>query len=220
MIKAAIFDLDGTLLNTIDTITYYTNKTLQKYGVSAVSVEEVKYFVGEGSRKLIERALMSRGAYVSEKFEEIHADYKNSYDKEPLYLTDVYPGIREALSALSSEGIKLAVLSNKPHSAALSVVESFFGDSFNAVWGAREGVPLKPDPRPLKSLISELGVEPHEVAYFGDTATDMKTGRAAGAAVTVGVLWGFRTEEELRVAEAEKIIASADMIPDIIRKNH
>ena len=218
MIKAAIFDLDGTLLNTLDTITYYTNKTLQKYGISTVSVDDVKYFIGEGSRKLIERALISRGAYNTEKFEEIHADYKNSYDKEPLYLTDVYPGVREALATLSSEGIKLAVLSNKPHSATLSVVKSFFGDSFDTVYGAREGIPLKPDPTSLKSLISEMGFESHEIAYFGDTATDMKTGRAAKAAVTVGVLWGFRTEEELRLAEADTIISSADMIPEIIKK--
>ena len=218
MIKAAIFDLDGTLLNTLDTITYYTNKTLEKYGVPTVSVEEVKYFIGEGSRKLIERALVSRGAYSSEKFEEIHAFYKSSYDKEPLYLTGVYPGVLEALTELSKRGIRLAVLSNKPHSATVSVVKSFFGDVFDTVLGARDGVPLKPDPTSLISLIEELGVTPSEVAYFGDTATDIETGLAGAAALTVGVLWGFRTEAELSLAGAVNLIASADKICDIIGK--
>ena len=198
MIKCCIFDLDGTLLDTIGTIAHYVNITLQKYNISPISIEETKLFVGDGARELIARALRSRGEYRSEEFcERVHSEYKAAYDAEPLYLTRVYPGIYELIEELRARGVRLGVLSNKPMSAAVSVVGHFFPNVFDVVLGAGEGVPLKPDPEGVYRALRQMKFTPEELIYVGDTSTDMQPGIAAGASLTVGVLWGFRDKEEL-----------------------
>ena len=218
MIKCCIFDLDGTLLNTIDAITYYVNLVLEANGINPISTEEAKIFVGDGSKNLIRRVLIFRGEYRSEEFfEHLHTEYKTNYDKAPLYITEPYGGIPELKVALKRRGIKLGVLSNKPHSAVLPIVEHFFGDAFDLVLGANQNVPLKPDPTGLFAMLDELSVKPSELAFIGDTAVDIETARAAGAALSVGVLWGFRDENELVGAGADVTVSRAMEILELIK---
>ncbi len=216
MIRACMFDLDGTILDTIGTITHYTNLTLRKYRLPAVSEEACKYHVGNGARLLIERAFSS----VGEGDPAIHAaalaDYNRAYDAAPAYLTRPYAGITDALAALREAGLRILVLSNKPERATVPLVRSFFGELIDTVHGGREGVPLKPDPTAARRMLAELGISPEECAYFGDTNTDMQTGRALGAALTVGVTWGFRKKEELLEAGAELLLHDPRDIPKAI----
>ncbi|MBO5879674.1 MAG: HAD family hydrolase [Clostridia bacterium] len=210
MIKACIFDLDGTLLDTITTITHYVNYALESQNLPPVTEEECKYFAGNGATLLIERALASKGVSDSAVFERTFAVYNAAYNAAPLHLTTVFDGVEQLISDLKSRGIKLAVLSNKPHVAVFDIVKSFFGDSFDAVFGGREGVPLKPAPDAVFAVLSELGVLPEETAYVGDTGVDMLTGKAFGARKTVGVLWGFRPAKELWEGGADAVVSTVE----------
>ncbi len=206
MIKCAVFDLDGTLLDTITTITYYVNLALKREGLREISEDECKLFVGNGVKKLIERTMASRGAEGEELFSRLFGYYSEKYDAEPLYLTKPYEGIVELISALREKGIRLAVLSNKQHAATADIIPAFFGDSFAVVRGGMDGVPLKPAPDAVFEICKSLGVSQGEIMYVGDTGVDMKTGKAAGAAVTVGVSWGFRAKSELTESGADVIV--------------
>ena len=128
MIKCCIFDLDGTLLNTLDTIHYYLVKAMNEYGYPEISREACRKFVGNGARLLIERAMHSVGEYNEDRIEKVYILYNRLYNREPLYHTKPYGGIVETLSALREVGIKVAVLSNKPHSATEPIVRNIFGD--------------------------------------------------------------------------------------------
>ena len=212
MIKYCIFDLDGTLLNTITSITYYLNRTLEAHGISEITEEECKIFIGDGARKLVYRALESKGIRDSYICDRVLRDYNNAYHSDPFYLTSVYPGIPELIDRLKESGITIGVLSNKPENTARAVVEHFFGDNFSFVRGGREGIPLKPSPVSTFQMLDEMGGMPSELAFIGDTGVDIDTGKAVGAQLTVGVLWGFRTTAELRSHGADVI---ADSIEDI-----
>lgn len=196
MVRACIFDLDGTLLNTLTTIAYYGNKSLNAVGLPSVPEERYRYLVGNGAKVLVERMLCEVGA-DKDLFEDVYRDYTEAYERKPLYLTTPYDGIVDLLAGLKSRGVLTAVLSNKPHVPTCAIAEALFKpQTFARVYGQREGVPIKPDPTALLGILDELGVLPEECLYIGDTATDMKTGRVAGIK-TVGVLWGFRDREEL-----------------------
>jgi len=212
MIKCCIFDLDGTILDTIGSITYFVNKTLNEYGIESVSVDECKYFAGNGARNLIKRALTSKGVTDEALTEKILADYVVAYDKDPLYLTTVFEGIDGLLSELRARGVKLAVLSNKPDSTVKSIVKDFFGDAFDVALGGRDGVPLKPDPTAAQDILNMLGFTPEQTAWVGDTSTDIETAKNLKAALSVGVLWGFRKRDELEGAGADIIASSADEV--------
>lgn len=212
MIKCCIFDLDGTILDTIGSITYFVNKTLSEYGIESVTVDECKYFAGNGARNLIKRALTSKGVTDEALTEKILADYVLAYDKDPLYLTTVFDGIDRLLSELRARGVKLAVLSNKPDSTVKSIVKEFFGDSFDVALGGRDGVPLKPDPTAALDILNMLGFTPEETAWVGDTSTDIETAKNLKAALSFGVLWGFRKRDELEAAGADVIVSLADEI--------
>ena len=216
MIKACIFDLDGTLTNTLPTISYYANGALEKNGFSTFGEESYKYFVGNGAKTLVERMLTEQGAMNEENFSRVFGDYNAAYDAAPLYKTEVYDGIYELLRELRTRGIQTAVLSNKPDFATVSVVKHFFGDLFDIAHGAREGIALKPSPDGALSLMRELGLSsPAEILYVGDTSVEMDTGKSAGF-YTVGVKWGFRTEEQLREAGAVKFARSTDELEKYI----
>ncbi len=207
MIKACIFDLDGTLTNTLPTISHYANAALEKNGFLPYDEERYKYFVGNGAKNLVARMLTEQGAMSEESFARVFGDYNATYDAAPLYKTEVYDGIYELLRELRTRGIQTAVLSNKPDFATVSVVKHFFGDLFDIAHGAREGIALKPSPDGALSLMRELGLSsPAEILYVGDTSVDMDTGKSAGF-YTVGVKWGFRTEEELRRHGADAIVS-------------
>jgi len=215
MIKACIFDLDGTLLNSLPTITYYVNKTFSENGIPPLSEQECVRFVGRGAMALIRGALAYRGVTEGDTVARLFGEYTAAYDKDTLYLTRAYDGIGEMLDALSAGGIKLGVLSNKPHFATRDVVSSFFKGKFDIVHGGRDGVPLKPAPDALLAMIDELSLSPDEIMYIGDMAVDIKTGLAAGVASVVGVSWGFRDRTELCEAGAGVI---ADTPAQIVRE--
>ena len=204
-IKCAVFDLDGTLLNTIKTITHYLNFALQKSGLSPVSEQECSGFVGDGVRMLILRAIEARGEYTDSLFARMLEDYNTAYDAEPHHLTEVYEGVGEMLRTLAESGVRLAVLSNKPHFATCATIESFFPHTFDVVLGGKEGVPLKPNPTALIDAIASLGASPAQCAYIGDSDVDIKTAANAGVDAIL-VSWGFRTAEFLCESGARVIV--------------
>ncbi len=212
MIKCCIFDLDGTLLDTVNSIAHFVNKTFQNHGIDTVTADECKYFAGNGAKTLIKRALESRGAFDGESFPLILTEYKSAYDANPTHLTDAFPGIKELLLSLKERGIKLVVLSNKPDFATKSIVKHFFGDAFDVVAGGTDGVPLKPNPEAALTILKSLSVNPSETAFIGDTATDIETGKNMGAKKKIGVLWGFRPRSELQESGADAIVSQADEI--------
>ena len=201
MIKCCIFDLDGTILNTITTITHFTNKTLQQFGYATITEEQCKYFVGNGARILITRTLAHFGVTDEETVDTVLDAYDRDYKSDPYYLTCKYDGIDELLSGLRRAGISLAVVSNKQDRIAKDAVAHFFPDTFDLVVGGRDGVPLKPAPAAPLSVLSVLGFSPDECAFIGDTAVDVETGKNMGAAEVIGVSWGFRKREELLAAD-------------------
>ena len=212
MIKCCMFDLDGTLLDTLKTITYYVNETLQKYGIKPITEDECKKFVGDGTKILFERIFSSRGVNDADLCYQAMLEYKVEYDKEPYYLTKAYDGMPELISALLSKGIRLAVLSNKPHSATEPIISRYFPNSFEKVRGVREVYPVKPNPAVAFELLEEMSLKPDEVMYIGDTNVDMQTGKNFGAGLTVGVLWGFRDKDELVSCGADITVSHPDMI--------
>lgn len=212
MKKACIFDLDGTLTNTLPTIAYYANGALRANGLLPFEENEYRYFVGNGAKVLVRRMLAERGVTDEQTFLRVYRDYNAAYDAAPLYLTEIYPGVKELLVSLVSRGVRLAVLSNKPDYAAKEVVRHFFGEIFDVAHGAREGVPLKPAPNALWTLLEELGgISLNDALYVGDSSVDMETGKAAGVS-TVGVSWGFRDREELLAHGADAIADRAEQI--------
>lgn len=217
MVKAIIFDLDGTILNTITTITHFVNQTLQKHDILPITEAECKTFIGDGAKKLIERSLGSKGVKDSATVEKILVEYNSTYDADPFYLTEKYDGIEQMLVELKGRGMKLGVISNKPHTTTVSAVNHFYNDIFDAVMGGQEGIPLKPDPTAALKLLEDLGARADEVIYIGDSGVDMKFGKAFGASHTFGVLWGFRDEKELTSCGADRVFSDAESMKDTIR---
>lgn len=217
--STVIFDLDGTLLDTIKTIAYYGNKSLSKYGFETFPEDKYKYFVGNGAVLLIERALDAQGALTKENFDKVYPFYNNIYNADTLYLTEPYSGIKDMLRELKKDGIKTAVLSNKPHEAASDVVEKLLGkDLIDICCGGKDGVPLKPDPWGANEILKALSSDKEHSFFVGDTYVDMKTGINAGLC-PIGVTWGFRPESELLEAGAKFIANNTDELIKIIRSN-
>ncbi|MBR2180916.1 MAG: HAD family hydrolase [Oscillospiraceae bacterium] len=202
MFKCCIFDMDGTLSDTIESIAYFGNKALAEIGLPPIDTETYKLLVGNGAELLIHRALDHYGCDTTENFNIVFPKYKADYDADFMYLTKPYDGIMEVLTELKALGIKTAILSNKPHSTAQKVSDIMFGDKLIDICrGETPEVPIKPDPKGLFLLLEKFGCTPEECIYVGDTGTDVETGKAAGA-FTVGVLWGFRKKPELLAADA------------------
>ena len=211
--KAVVFDLDGTLSDSIFSMTYSGNEVLKELGMPTFEEKDYKYFVGDGAANLVKRMLRKAGDEKLGLFEKAYQRYKEIFAKHCMDGVKPYEGIPELLKSLREKGLKLAVLSNKPHAETIRVVETLFGrGTFDIIQGQEEGKPIKPDPqgvfRILERMREEMGVEalPENLIYLGDTATDIRTGRSAGA-YTVGVLWGFRTREELEESGADLIIS-------------
>lgn len=205
MKKLVIFDLDGTLTNTLGSIAHFLNVELEKHGIARVSEDDVKLFTGDGAYTLVERVLRKNGIDDQELLKKILDSYVASYDADYLYLCKLYDGIKELVSELKRRGVKVACLTNKPNQTAISIVSHFFNDDFSLVWGQRDGFPIKPDPSGAFEIMKELNVDSEDALYVGDTKTDVLTGKRAGCFV-VGVLWGFRDREELENAGANAII--------------
>ena len=182
MKKAVIFDLDGTLSDSIMSMKYSGDKTMAEFGYGPFSVQDYKYFVGDGAANLVKRALIKGGDTKLTHFEAAYARYREIFQANCMYQVKPYEGIPKLLEELKKRGMKIAVLSNKPHHATLDVIESLFGkDYFDVVQGQVDGMPIKPDPAGVFRILDRFGLTADEVLYMGDTATDMKTGKAAGA---------------------------------------
>ncbi len=208
--RAVIFDLDGTLLDTIEDIAGATNRVLEARGLVPFSTDETKLLVGDGIDEMVRRAFALRGeATLSDAdVAVIIQDYRREYQACWRCHSRPYPGIPELLAELCRRGTKTAVLSNKSHMFTTAMTEALLaGSRFDLVRGAAPGVPLKPDPAPALAIAGELGVEPPACIFLGDTSVDMKTAAAAGM-FAVGALWGFRTAEELLASGAAALVSS------------
>ena len=207
MKKAVIFDLDGTLADTIASITYCGNLALSRFGLPSFGEEDYKRFVGDGAAMLVRRALLAAGDERLEHFDEVYEAYLEIFAKDCMYQVKPYEGICALLEELKRLSVRIAVLSNKPDADSIRVVEALFGRGlFDFVQGQREDIPRKPDPAGVYRIMEAFGLPAGDFLYVGDSGVDMKTGRAAGI-FTVGVLWGFRDREELVENGADAVIS-------------
>ncbi len=191
-----IFDLDGTLLNTLQDLSHAANHALQTCGFSPISVEECCQFVGNGVTKLLERALPS-GQQTPANVARLKQSFFTYYNTHLTDFTRPYPGIVEVLSALQTRGVKLAVASNKYQTATERLIQHFFPKIlFVSVWGQRESIPLKPHPQVVQSIMATAGETVAHTLYVGDSEVDMQTAQNAGVKAC-GVTWGFRSREAL-----------------------
>lgn len=200
-----IFDLDGTLVNSLNSIAYFANRALNKFNLNSIPAEKYKMLVGNGAAVLVRRMLAEVGADES-LFEKVHKEFHTSYDNDFMYLTEPYEGIIELLKELKKRGCKTAIVSNKPHSTAKKISDVLFGGLIDICYGKRDGYPVKPDPVSVNEIIEKLGVDKKDCVYCGDTIVDMQTGKNAGL-YTVGVLWGFRDADEIKSGEPQMIAA-------------
>ena len=197
MIKGAIFDLDGTLLATLESIAKAGNAMLKHFGFPSVPVKQYGIFAGNGADKLVERALLYSGDTKLVHLNEAIRVYRECFGEYCSYQVKPYDGILEMLLELQSKNIRLGVVTNKPHVNAVRLMKEYFGDfSFTHVIGQQEGLPQKPDPAGIFTVLRDWDIAPSECVYLGDSDVDMQTGNNAGC-LTVGVLWGFRDKEEL-----------------------
>ena len=208
--KACIFDLDGTLTNTLESMTYSVNLTLEEMGLSKITKDQCRLFVGNGARVLIEKSLKAAGDTDASRIEEGMEIYGRIFDRNCTYHVTPYEGIPEMLKALKDKGIQLAVLSNKPDRQTVKVVKAIFGEElFDYAQGQKEGIRRKPEPDGVWYLMEQMHVSKEECLYIGDSEVDAATGRTAGLK-TIGVLWGFRDRKTLETAEVDDLIDRPD----------
>lgn len=211
--RAAIFDLDGTLVDSLHDIGAAMNHALALQGLPVHPLERYRHFVGEGIRLLVARAVP---AERPDAHEPVMAAYRAFYAEHMLDHTRPFPGIPAVLSRLMAAGVKLAVLSNKPDVATRRLVTALLPEvDFGPVHGERAGVPRKPDPTAVLGMAAALGVLPGECVFIGDTAVDMETARAAGM-YGVGVTWGFRDEAELQSHGARALARTAEELLELL----
>jgi len=211
--KAVLFDLDGTLVDTLRDLADSTNYVLAAAAFPQHEIEAYRYFVGAGRRVLASRAL-PEDHRDDETVDRISSEIERVYSRRWTEHTAPYPGIPELLDALTDRGVRLAILSNKPQRPAEVMVSRLLPRwHFDAVEGERPGIPLKPDPSGALEIARRMKLKPVEFLYLGDSATDMQTAVAANM-YPVGALWGFRTAEELLAGGAEVLIENpVDLLP-------
>jgi len=203
--QGIIFDLDGTLLDTLTDLADATNRVLTCHGFATHPVGAYRYFVGDGMRMLVERALPPEqrvAEVVDQVFSELHADYGENW----AVATRPYAGVVELLAGLQQRGIVMSVLSNKPDEFTGVMVRTYFPDiPFKCIYGLSDRVAKKPDPSGALRIAAETGIKPAQTLYLCDTLVDMKTAVSAGM-FPIGALWGFRDEPELRAGGAELLL--------------
>lgn len=218
MIHTILFDLDGTLLNTIDDLADAGNWVCAQNGWPLHTVEEYKYMVGNGIPKLVER-FSPPEARTPERLAQTLAQFTARYDAHKEDKTAPYPGIPELLAALRKEGVQTAVFSNKADALCGGILDHYFGPGvFSAVRGSRPGVPTKPDPTGLWELMKQLGAGPDTTLFVGDSNVDIQTGHNAGLPA-LGVVWGFRGAAELTAAGADALAYRPGDILDYIKQS-
>ena len=199
-----------TLTNTLESMTYSVNLTLEEMGLSKITKDQCRLFVGNGARVLIEKSLKAAGDTDASRIEEGMEIYGRIFDRNCTYHVTPYEGIPEMLKALKDKGIQLAVLSNKPDRQTVKVVKAIFGEElFDYAQGQKEGIRRKPEPDGVWYLMEQMHVSKEECLYIGDSEVDAATGRNAGLK-TIGVLWGFRDRKTLETAEVDDLIDRPD----------
>ena len=200
----------GTLTNTLESMTYSVNLTLEEMGLSKITKDQCRLFVGNGARVLMEKALKAAGDTDASRIEEGMEIYGRIFDRNCTYHVTPYEGIPEMLKALKDKGIQLAVLSNKPDRQTVKVVKAIFGEElFDYAQGQKDGIRRKPEPDGVWYLMEQMHVSKEECLYIGDSEVDAATGRNAGLK-TIGVLWGFRDRKTLETAGADDLIDRPD----------
>ena len=216
--KAAIFDLDGTLLDTLDDLADAVNHTMDAYGFPRRTREEVRAFVGNGVERLIELAMPQADACSHPQFASVVADYRAYYAANSEHKTAPYAGVTALIRRLLAEGIAVSVVSNKPHGATVTLCAKYFPE-IAVVCGEREaeGIRRKPYPDTVFRAVAELGLDVKDCVYIGDSEVDIKTSENAGMDC-ISVLWGFRDEAELREAGGTVFVRTADELYGAIVK--
>lgn len=216
MKKLVIFDLDGTLLNTLGDLAASVNHALKHFGYEEHDCEAYRYFVGDGITKLIERALPADARY-NETITQVKAEFISHYLTHKTELTKPYPGICDLLDKLHHQGIILAVASNKFHEATRDLIHFFFDNgTFDVVLGQKEDRPTKPHPAIIEEILGITEVEKEETLYVGDSEIDMHTAANSGVE-SVGVTWGFRPRQELEANGAGYIVNDPKEILELIK---
>lgn len=216
MKQLIIFDLDGTLLNTIADLGDACNYALRKRGYSEHPLSAYNYMVGNGVHNLVQRAAPDATGEELEKLLNLFREY---YDEHCIVKTKPYPGIKELLDTLQKKKIKLAVASNKYQSAVSKIINHYFPEiKFDAVYGERAGIPRKPDPSSIFAILNESPTLKQEVLMVGDSAIDIDTARRA-CVESAGVTWGFRPVSELRRAFADNIVSNTTELMEIIERD-
>ena len=210
--KTAIFDLDGTLLNTLGDLCDSVNCAIVPRGFPAVDEELTRQRVGNGVRRLVERCIPEEKR-TEAMIDECLDDFRTAYNERMMNRTQPYDGIVDMLKKLREQGVSIGVMSNKYDFAAKALVRHYFGDLVQLTLGERPGIPRKPDPTSTLELMHELGGVPETTLYIGDSSTDMQTAGNAGL-TAVGVMWGFRSPEELEETGASVLVAEpAELLP-------
>ena len=211
MKKLVIFDLDGTLLNTIADLANSTNYALKVLGYPIHEPDKYNFMVGNGINKLFERALPN-GEKTEENVLRVRQEFVPYYDQHNADKSRPYPGVTELLETLQTAGMQLAVASNKYQAATEKLIAHYFPNiKFTAVFGQREGIPVKPDPIIVKEILQIAKVQEEETLYVGDSGVDMQTAINAGV-TSCGVTWGFRPRTELEEFNPEYIVDRAEEI--------
>lgn len=215
-IAAVIFDLDGTLLDTLADLAESANATLVEFGFTAHPLEDYKYFVGDGARTLVDRILPEDSRGDEKLIDDILVRFQEIYGTRWDQLTQPYDGVVEMLDSLVDLDIRFGVFSNKPDKFTQLCVAHYLGRwPLSPIIGIKDGIPKKPNPQGVQMILDEWDLPKSQVLYVGDTSTDMKTARTAGL-TAVGVTWGFRPVGELTAAGANLIIDHPSQLPDLI----
>lgn len=218
MIKLVIFDLDGTLVNSIYDIHDSLNETLREFGYPERTQKETLSFIGDGVEMLVKRAMPESDGKNGEKLAEVTAFFRKTYRRNGTNLTRPYPGIPELLKKLTENGFMVAVASNKYQTASEIVVNHYFPEiTFAAIEGRRDERPPKPDPEVIDDILKITGVKRMETLFAGDSDVDMRTAVNAGV-TAVGVTWGYRGKEVLEDAGADVIAESPEIIFELAKK--
>ena len=220
-ICAVIFDMDGTLLNTLADIAHSINSALQRHGFPTHPADAYRMMVGSGMRPSVERAIEAGGGESNEEvtdqlIDRMVAEVNSAYAADPVSRTGFYDGIAGLLTSLADRGIPMAVLSNKPDILVQLIAREFFSQwNFRGILGVREGFPKKPDPTIALEFAGRMEADRAEVLFLGDSDIDMLTARRAGM-LAVGALWGFRDADELWTAGAQEVVNHPEEILSLV----
>ena len=214
--KAAVFDLDGTLLNTIDDLAWATNYALKQFNMPIYNVDEVRQMVGNGVAKLIRDAVPEDTDDAT--YQQVLTCFKEHYADHSLDNTVPYPGILDAIDILKAAGVKCAVVSNKPNFAIADLMKNFFPGRFDFALGQRDDLKRKPDAEPVHYALAQIGVNPKDAVYIGDSEVDVETAQNSNMPC-ISVTWGFRDKNTLLAAGATTLVDTADEMVQKILDN-